>query len=65
MYVTVIFPYVILMVLLIRYVTLDGAGHLDGIKYYVTPQWDKLASPQVSLGRFQNINPKSITFFTF
>ncbi|KAL1424334.1 hypothetical protein MTO96_020260 [Rhipicephalus appendiculatus] len=35
-------PYAVLLILLLRGVTLDGS--LDGIKYYLYPQWDKLLS---------------------
>lgn len=44
-YFLAIFPYVILFGLLIRAVTLDGA--LEGIKYFITPQWDKLLDTEV------------------
>ncbi|XP_058831890.1 sodium-dependent nutrient amino acid transporter 1-like isoform X2 [Topomyia yanbarensis] len=44
-YVLAIFPYVILLMLLIRSCTLTGA--LDGIKYFVQPQWEKLLEPDV------------------
>ncbi|CAH1777630.1 unnamed protein product, partial [Owenia fusiformis] len=44
-YVTVVAPYIILLVFLIRGLTLPGA--LDGIRYYVTPQWQRLADAQV------------------
>lgn len=44
-YFTATFPYVILIVLLVRGVTLEG--HLDGIKFYVIPDWDKLADAKV------------------
>ncbi|XP_064608095.1 sodium- and chloride-dependent creatine transporter 1-like [Liolophura sinensis] len=44
-YVTVIAPYVLLVVLLVRGATLTGAG--QGIKYFLLPDWRKLASVQV------------------
>lgn len=42
---TAIFPYVVLLVLLGRGVTLPGARL--GLQYYLTPSWSKLASPTV------------------
>ncbi|XP_019933443.3 sodium-dependent nutrient amino acid transporter 1-like isoform X1 [Aedes albopictus] len=44
-YFLAIFPYVILFGLLVRAVTLDGA--FDGIRYLITPQWDKLLDTEV------------------
>lgn len=44
-YFTATFPYVVLVVLLVRGVLLPGA--LDGIIYYLKPDWSKLGSPQV------------------
>ncbi|XP_055624519.1 sodium-dependent nutrient amino acid transporter 1-like [Toxorhynchites rutilus septentrionalis] len=44
-YFLAIFPYVILFVLLIRSCTLTGA--VDGILYFVQPQWEKLLTPNV------------------
>ncbi|VDI04000.1 neurotransmitter:Na+ symporter, NSS family, partial [Mytilus galloprovincialis] len=44
-YVTAIFPYIVLIIFLIRVVTLPGAT--DGILFYVVPQWDKLLSTKV------------------
>lgn len=44
-YFTAIFPYFILTALLIRALTLDGA--VDGIWFYITPQWERLLSPGV------------------
>lgn len=49
-YFTATFPYVVLVVLLVRGVLLPGA--LDGIIYYLKPDWSKLGSPQVRKGRF-------------
>ena len=44
---TVTFPYVILLVLFVRYATLDPEAYLQGIRYYVTPQWKNLVGAQV------------------
>lgn len=44
-YVLAIFPYVVLIILLIRALTLPGA--FNGIKYFFMPQWDKILEPKV------------------
>ncbi|BES95894.1 transporter [Nesidiocoris tenuis] len=44
-WITALLPYVVLFILLIRGVTLPGAS--EGIKYYLLPQWHKLATAKV------------------
>ena len=44
-YFLALFPYVIMIVLLGRAVTLPGAG--AGILYFIRPQWDKILEPKV------------------
>ncbi|KAK3777281.1 hypothetical protein RRG08_005214 [Elysia crispata] len=41
---TALFPYVVLFILMIRGATLPGAG--EGVKYYLTPNFTRLASSQ-------------------
>lgn len=45
-YFTAIFPYVVMIILLVRGVTLPGAW--SGILYFITPQWDKVYDPNVN-----------------
>lgn len=45
MYITATFPFIMLLVLLIRGVTLPGAA--EGIKFYLYPDISRLADPQV------------------
>ncbi|XP_077540422.1 sodium- and chloride-dependent GABA transporter 1-like isoform X2 [Haemaphysalis longicornis] len=44
-WVTAIFPYVCLFILLVRGVTLSGS--IDGLLFYVTPDWSQLLKPKV------------------
>ena len=44
-YFTAFFPYIVLLILLIRALTLEGS--VDGIIYYFKPQWDKLGTAKV------------------
>ncbi|XP_006824369.1 sodium- and chloride-dependent GABA transporter 1-like [Saccoglossus kowalevskii] len=44
-YFTATFPYFVLFVLLIRGATLPGS--LNGVIFYITPQWEQLLKPQV------------------
>ncbi|KAJ4937422.1 hypothetical protein JOQ06_001981 [Pogonophryne albipinna] len=44
-YFTATFPYVVLTILFIRGITLEGA--VNGIKYYLTPQWHKVLDAKV------------------
>ncbi|PVD38280.1 hypothetical protein C0Q70_00891 [Pomacea canaliculata] len=44
-YFTSLFPYVLLTILLVRVAMLDGAH--EGVKYYLTPRWDRLSDAGV------------------
>ncbi|CAG9774078.1 unnamed protein product [Ceutorhynchus assimilis] len=44
-YFLALFPYVIILALLLRAVTLEGSG--TGILYFITPRWDKLLDAKV------------------
>lgn len=46
-YVTATFPYFVLIVLIIRGATLEGS--LQGVAFYLTPDWSRLANAQVDL----------------
>ena len=48
-YFTALFPYCILVILLVRAATLPG--YMDGIEFYLTPQWHRLADINVSRNR--------------
>nr|XP_022325393.1 uncharacterized protein LOC111125661 isoform X3 [Crassostrea virginica] len=44
-YFVVIFPFLIMLTLLVRALTMEG--NMTGIKFYVTPKWEKLQEPSV------------------
>ena len=44
-YFTAIYPYIVLITLLIHGLVKDGAT--NGIEYFITPQWDKIIEPKV------------------
>lgn len=44
-YFTAFFPYIVLTILLVRGLTLEGS--VDGILYFLTPQWDQLLNVKV------------------
>nr|CAH0109405.1 unnamed protein product [Daphnia galeata] len=44
-WITAVAPYIVLIILLFRGASLPGAG--DGIRYFLTPQWSKLAETKV------------------
>lgn len=39
-YFLAVFPYIVLIILLVRSATLEGA--VDGMLYFITPEWDKI-----------------------
>lgn len=45
-YFLAIFPYVVMLILLVRACTLEGAW--KGIKYFITPKFEQLLEPKVS-----------------
>ncbi len=53
-YFTAIFPYIVLLVLVIQSSLLDGA--IEGIKFYVIPRWELVAKFEVEVFfKFENI----------
>ena len=53
-YITALFPYVIMVILLVQGLRLEGSS--TGIMYYITPQWNRLLSAKVIIGqRYQRL----------
>ena len=52
-YVTATMPYIILTILLIRGCMLPGA--IEGMKYFITPNLERLNDPNVSLYVFMQV----------
>lgn len=52
-YFTVLVPWAILLVFVIRGMTLDGAG--EGLRFYLTPQFAKLLEPEVWLSAYTQV----------
>lgn len=44
-YFLAVFPYIVLIILLVRSATLEGA--MDGMFYFIVPEWDKIFEAQV------------------
>ena len=55
-YVTVVSPYILLFILLIRVATLPGAK--DGINFFILPRWESLKNTNVSVSATRQ---KSVT----
>lgn len=45
MYFTATFPFIVLFILMVRGATLEGS--LDGVIFYLNPDFEKLAKPEV------------------
>lgn len=51
---TALFPYVVLFILLVRGITLPGSA--EGIRYYLSPNFEALKKAEVSLFLFGRFN---------
>jgi len=60
-YVTAIFPYFVIVIMLVRSVTLEGST--IGLKYFLMPKWADLLKPSVwTNAAIQNFNSISVAF---
>lgn len=50
---TVLGPWILLIVFVVRGITLDGA--VDGLKFYLTPDWSKLLTPDLWLAAVSQV----------
>lgn len=57
-YFTATFPFAMLLVLLVRGLTLPGAG--AGIKFYLYPDISRLEDPQVLWGTLSSLPPRAV-----
>lgn len=57
-YFTATFPFAMLLVLLVRGLTLPGAG--AGIKFYLYPDISRLQDPQVLRGSLSSLLPRAV-----
>ena len=60
-YFTALFPYVVLITLLIRGVTLEGAS--NGILYFIKPDWPKLLDVNVRV--VEGLASRGFLFFFY
>ena len=62
MYFTATSPYILVCILMVRGVTLPGA--FEGIKFYLVPDWSKIAQPQVCRLQWSDDSHRSVSLVT-